>query len=342
MTKPIFESTPKSLYYVLLICTCLMSCTKDIVNKDTSYLNIFQSFWEIMDERYVFFEQKRLDWDSIYTVWHPKFEKIYSNDEALAAFDTIVNCIGDGHVWINSRTNGLASISWDNRSYLSFGKIYLNYGFSNLHQYSNIHTAQLPNSMAYMRILQGLINLGGANGISNYNYSKGLIIDLRDCTGGYETGYEICGLFFNGRKTIYYTQTKQGRGRRDFTDIKPVSLQGLGLIDSTTHIVLLINNKTFSMGNSLAFIIKDITNCTVIGEHTAGGGGSVMSTFLPAGWRLTYTNTRAYDLSKHLIEDGLSPDIEVIRSQQFWNEVHPVTGEDPQLEKAIEVLNNSK
>ena len=32
-----------------------MACQDSIVNPDNSYEGIFQSFWEIMDERYVFF-----------------------------------------------------------------------------------------------------------------------------------------------------------------------------------------------------------------------------------------------------------------------------------------------
>jgi hypothetical protein len=331
--------------YALFLSICLISCTNDIIEKDTTHLNIFQSFWQIMDERYVFFEEKRLNWDSIYTVWHPKFEKIHSDIEAVAAFDTILNCIGDGHLSINSASNKYVNPFWRNRSlYLCFGKIYYTYSFSNIIYYSNLNLAQMPNSMTYLRILENLEQqyiISGENiGLQNYNYSNGLIVDLRDCPGGYDTGYGICDLFFTGKKTIYYTQTKQGKEHTNFTNIKPVALEGFGLVDKRTPIMLLINNNTYSMGNSLAFIIKDLTNCTVIGEQSGGGGGSVIRSYLPAGWGLGYTNTRDYDLSKHLMENGLKPDIEVIRSKEFWEKVHPVKGEDPQLEKAIEVLNN--
>ena len=42
------------------------------------------------------------------------------------------------------------------------------------------------------------------------------------------------------------------------------------------------------------------------------------------------------------MEDGLKPDVEVLRSQEFWLYIHQKTGEDPQLEKAIELINYNK
>ncbi len=317
-----------------------MSCNNDIIDKDISHLNIFQAFWDVMDERYVFFEEKNLNWDSIYTVWQPKFASIHTDIEAVTAFDSLLTIIGDTHVSITTRDGIGIDYFWDNRSNdLLFGKIYANYNFSNIRQYSNINLAQVTKSIAYMRILSNLSNASGALiNIEDYNFSDGLIVDLRDCNGGYETGYGICDLFFSGSQTICYEQYRNSPSHNLFTELQPITIKGLGVVGSKIPIVVLINNNTHSMGNSIAFIIKDLTSGIVIGERSGGGGGAVKSVFLPAGWGLTYTYLRIYNQSKFTMEDGLKPDVEVLRSQEFWLDIHQKTGEDPQLAKALELL----
>ena len=47
------------------------SCREDIVLKNTPE-NVFLAFWNTMNERYVYFKEKKIDWDSIYTIYYPK------------------------------------------------------------------------------------------------------------------------------------------------------------------------------------------------------------------------------------------------------------------------------
>jgi C-terminal processing protease CtpA/Prc len=330
----------KNTIITILLFFFIGACSDDIINSSSSYNNKFQSFWEIMDERYVFFEEKSVDWDSVYQVWHPRFEKIQSDSVALNAFDSILDYINDKHISITSNHNEISEIFWKNyTTTVSFGKTYITYHFSNIKQYPHIQVAQLNDSIVYIRILPNFKNSSGTDiNINDYNFSNGLIVDLRDCTGGSTSGLGICDLFFKGEKTILYTQAKQGKGDNNFTDPLPWKLQGKGIISDDIPLVVLINNNTFSMGNAMASVLKDITTSKLIGEKTGGGGGVVRGVLLPSGWRLILTTTKFYNLSHQQIEDGIIPDIEVRRSQDFWCEIHEETGEDPQLERGIEEL----
>ncbi len=97
-----------------------MACQDSIVNPDNSYEGIFQSFWEIMDERYVFFEEKNVDWDKVHKDWLPVFKEIKTDSAALAAFDSIIRIVNDAHVWVRSKDGEMAEMFSDDRFFLVF------------------------------------------------------------------------------------------------------------------------------------------------------------------------------------------------------------------------------
>lgn len=316
-----------------------MACQDSIVNPDNSYEGIFQSFWEIMDERYVFFEEKNVDWDKVHKDWLPVFKEIKTDSAAVAAFDSIIRIVNDAHVWVRSNNGEMAEMFSDDRFFLVFWKIYKRYGFSKIREGVRYHTAQLPGSVAYLRVLP-LLEVVNYNQLEleGYDYTNGLIIDLRDCTGGFETGYKICGIFYSGIKTLIYKQTKSGKAHNAFTKPEPLRLKGAGLVPDDIPLVVLINGNTYSMGHGIATIINDLTNCVIVGEPTSGGGGSIFEVFLPGEWSFSYTATRYINLSGQLTEKGLSPHVFIPVSRSFYDEVHSQTGEDPQLEKALEII----
>jgi hypothetical protein len=52
--------------------------------------DLFVSFWETMDKNYVFFEEKGVNWDSVYNVYYPQTRNI-SKGEYLAVFQDIID-----------------------------------------------------------------------------------------------------------------------------------------------------------------------------------------------------------------------------------------------------------
>ncbi|ASB48560.1 S41 family peptidase [Alkalitalea saponilacus] len=334
-----------SIKTIIPIIVILTACTDDIINNDASPSNIFRSFWEIMDERYVFFEEKGVNWDSIYFDYQPVFDTVRSNSAMIKAFDSILSHINDKHLSIVSNDGHYAGMFLNDTLHysISFGKVYSTYDFSNLQTYSHLHLAQLPEGISYIRILPGLkkINVNDLN-IRQYDYSNGLIIDLRDCTGGYMSGYNFCSIFLQDERVVFYKQTKAGKGHNDFSGLIPLKIKGENIIKKETPLIVLINRNTYSMGNGIASILKENTNAFLIGETTGGGGGSVMSVLLPAGWSLTFTQSKHYNLARKLIENGINPDIENIPLIDFWKEEHLDTGKDPQIEIAISILQTTK
>jgi len=157
---------------------------------------------------------------------------------------------------------------------------------------------------------------------------KGLIFDLRNNGGGYLiTAIEVASEFV-GEGTVMYEE--YGDGKRDTYEAIP------GGLATRIPLVVLVNQGTASASEIVAGAIQDYGRGQLVGETTFGKGsvqnwlelkddqGAVRVTI--ARW-LTPKERQIHEI-------GLKPDVEVIISDEdIQNE------RDPQLEKAIEILN---
>ena len=72
---------------VVLLILLVSSCTKDIqnVNRPENYVagtfsDVFEAFWNGMNNNYVFWDIDTTDWDAMYTRYQPIFAKMNIND----------------------------------------------------------------------------------------------------------------------------------------------------------------------------------------------------------------------------------------------------------------------
>jgi carboxyl-terminal processing protease len=156
---------------------------------------------------------------------------------------------------------------------------------------------------------------------------KGLIIDLRYNGGGYlQTAVEVASEFI-GDGVILYEQ--YGDGERD-------SYQALKDGQATDiPLVVLINEGTASASEIVAGAIQDYGRGKLIGV-TSYGKGSVQNWVPLSNNQGAVRVTIAKWLTPHerTIQDtGLTPDVEVEITDE-----NRQAGQDPQLDKAIEVL----
>lgn len=331
----------KRITILLLACFILHSCEKDIVNPNTSYISNFETFWQTMDKHYVFFNEKGVNWDEVYATYAPKFQQVMSDKQALALYQEIVSTLNDRHVWVG-KGNLITSVQPRLQPSIEFWRTYIHYDFDNLALLEHYHLAQLPSSIMYIRMLSmpvlntemELIN----SLIAEYDYDNGVVFDIRDCTGGQIQGFEVCGLFFEGERVVLYNQYRDGVNHNSFTKPYPVIVKGTGMIDGSNPLAVLTNANTFSMGNSVASILNDLTSCTLLGEKSGGGAGGTNPILLGNGWYFQYTVCKTLNLAMELTEEGINPDIEVVLPVDYWTTTHQETGIDPQLDKAIEML----
>ncbi|MCU4174741.1 S41 family peptidase [Carboxylicivirga sp. N1Y90] len=328
------------IFLIFSLAVLISSCTK-LVNEDDSNLGVFEAFWDIMDKNYVYFELKELDWSQIRKEYSPKFASAQSHNEVATLFQELIYKINDGHVWLSYKGKEVISNFSDTSIItLHYNLMQFHYQFADIRFEPNITFAQATDEITYLRISTDFVNADYFKSVmSEYNMSKGLIVDMRDCMGGSFDGLEFCKYFHKGKKVLCYRQFKNGTGHCDFTDFYPVYSIGDQIVNEDIKMVVIINRNAYSMGNHIVSALNDLRDCQLLGENTGGGGGSVLAVHLTGGWVLNYTFSRSLDVNKKWIEDGIEPDIEVTRPYEFWKNEHWQTGEDPQLEKALEILN---
>lgn len=178
---------------------------------------------------------------------------------------------------------------------------------------------------------------------------KGIIIDVRENTGGYlnDMNYVIAPLI-DRKLTIGYTRTKEGLGRLDYSPWLPsIVSPAQEHRNITAPIVVLADIYSMSMSEMTAMAVKAMPNGKIIGERTSGATGPLTDLYhytysgqVNNKENLSlYTSTWLMKDSKGQIYEGvgITPDIEVLYDEDAIN-----AGTDTQLERAIEYIKTGR
>ena len=153
--------------------------------------------------------------------------------------------------------------------------------------------------------------------------ARGIILDVRNNPGGIlDSVVKVTSQFIDGGLVLYEVD---GRGsRRDWAARS-------GGLAREIPLVVLVNEYSASGGEVMAGALMDRQRATVIGVKTFGKGSVNTLRELSDGSGLYFTTARWYTPEGRLIEgEGLEPDIVVTQPEDDT--------EDPQMDKAIEVL----
>jgi C-terminal processing protease CtpA/Prc len=271
-------------------------------------------FWTYMDEHYVYFDEKKLNWDSLYKVYSPRVKSLKNEDELDSVFQNILNQWSDYHVNIQTTKNSYITNSKLNHKYNEQSPVVEKYNFENYKYKTNefyvVQNRERP--YAYMKIetFEFSFYKELSLAMNQLSYDKGLIIDLRKCNGGnLENSVDFVSLFFNGEKTLFFKQPKTGKGKSDFGNLEPVKYIGLNIINAEIPLIVIADSSAYSAPNLCAFILGDFLNTTVVGTNTGGGGSPTFTVLLPNGWKLTYPYLKLFSVSGKNMEYGLYPDV---------------------------------
>ena len=306
----------KQFIYSLIAFVFIFSSCDDIIEKNTPE-NVFEVFWRTMDENYVFFEEKNIDWDSIYSVYAPQANVAKTDEDLKRIFSEIISLFKDKHLSImNTEKYGIRYINteMDTIFHVFFGWE-ADCGFDRksfdtsipfiCYEDTNKHIALVKvNSFDYLH------DVTKENPIKLLDCERGLIIDLRNNSGGLIMKlYDFIAAFYTGNKTLVYEQYKTGKNHNNFSSKNPEIVNGQGLVSEHIPIVVLTSAITYSAGNLAVYILKDIRNCIVIGEATSGGGGGRKDVVLPNGWILSFPCNKAFSPNGRNMEYEHEPDI---------------------------------
>jgi len=182
-----------------------------------------------------------------------------------------------------------------------------------------------------------LIKIYQFNGILNSEFRKivpeilnskanKIILDLRNNPGGYlETAQDMAGWFLEKGTVVLLEDEGEGKEQKVYKSKGPAAF-------SSFPVVVLINNGSASASEILAGALRDQKGVQLVGETSFGKGSVQKPITLSDGSFLKVTIARWLTPSGHCIDEmGLEPDVIVEMPEDE-------TENDPQLEKAIEIL----
>ncbi len=323
------------LLLLLPLCFCLLltGCLDDDeAEYDDSLRGNFESFWQMLDEHYCYFDEKRVDWKGVYDKYEPLFRDSIKNQfQLFNVLDEMVDTLRDGHVDVYTPFNIARYWSWWENYPKNFDEnlLYEYYIGTNYWYTSGIQYGRFGrDSIAYMRYS----SFNSAIGETNLDYvfallhnSTGLIIDIRDNGGGTLTNAVTLAERFTTEKTLYgYIQHKLGKGHNDFSSPEPLYLEPTDRVTwdaSLRPVVILTNRHCFSAANNFVQLMRALDGTITIdsigqeypklikvcGDRTGGGSGLPFESVLPNGWSVRFSACPMTDHNGVSTESGIDP-----------------------------------
>jgi len=271
----------------------------------------FDFFWDEMDRKYVYFDEKGVDWNAVYATYKPQI-KTGSDEEYIQVFRDIIDLLRDGHVFITTPDNVIAyyPCSGRNEAYIY-----------DLRRYSPAKRVRIDDVCEITQLANNVIYIEHRTFFSHFDYKKfqeilsgfsylnGIIIDMRLNSGGkQENLYEFASCFFSGERALLYEKHKIGSKHNSFSDFFPINVVGRDIVSEEIPIVVLIGCGTYSAANFFTGIVKYFPNVTIMGTPTGGGGSGRKISKLPNGWSYAYPVAPTYDIYYNSLEPGVEPD----------------------------------
>jgi Peptidase family S41/Tricorn protease C1 domain len=316
--------------FSLIVCT---SCSKEWQSPTTSPKDVVATMWQYIDENYVYFDLKSIDWASKKDIYLNKVNDNTSEDSLKKVCTDMLFELRDGHCFIN---HSKAYIHYD------FKKGYdINFDLA-IVKTKYLNNATQTKGYYTFGIIQDSIGYVYYERFSSGNYFqdvmqffkdknvKKIIIDIRNNGGGApEIPVNMIGYFVNVETPIGTIQHKSGKSHGSFSDKISLKAQPKNLFfDKKVNV--LTNRQSYSASSYFAGMVRYLPNFQLIGQITGGGGGAAAAYELPNGWVVGVTSNIYRDAKDGYIENGVSSNIAIENTKDDL-----AAKRDKMLEKAM-------
>lgn len=333
-------------YYIIFFSLLLISCSKqsESLQPNTPVGN-FEALWQIVDEKYCYFDEKNIDWDAIHDQYLPQIEALDAKDERalFRVLASMLDSLRDGHVNLYSDFDVSHTTSWYDSLPVNYSSTLISNYLSDYQTAGGLYYTRIANDrIGYIRYSSFESSFTARNMWYMLDYfadCQGLIVDVRSNGGGNnDYAYKLASTFFENSETVGYWQHKTGKGHNDFSELQPIEVDAsLMQCKWLRPVAVLINSRCYSATNSFANAMRYAPYATLVGGQTGGGGGLPMSYELPNGWLIRLSSVPMYDRDKRSIEGGIQPNVAVNLTVAMTAQ-----GKDDLIEKAIEILLSKK
>lgn len=337
----------KRIYVFLLLFVSLSSCERlimpDPVGKTPT--EVFEHLWTTLDEGYVYFKYKGIDWDSV----HKEFsKKIVDTMDDRALFDTCVvmlKRLKDPSVSMKTKFSEYYYID-TNYHKANFDRRLLERYYWKNHEKTGPFIHTVIDSIGYVyyesfddEVKDDQLDIIIEKLRLNNDSIRGVIFDIRDNRGGnvknafallkrmgVDTNFTITAQLWKA----YY---KNGPEHDDFTDAQTSYIEQSDKTKFPKVFMLLTNRGTVGTAALFTAGAKGYNNVKVLGDTTGGKAGMIVGAELPNGWHITFPGSYFTTSADRNIEEGVAPFLRV--DMDTKDETH-----DAILDAALEAIKN--
>lgn len=311
----------KRIIAVLLLSIGLAGCEKLMMSKPGGKkpTDVFENVWKTLEEGYVYFGYRAVNWDEVYKEFKPKI-----NDTMTSAqlFDTCVQMLMRLEDPSVSLKASFAEYHYpDTSNYLpNFNRRLLERNYWKNYKQAGPFIHTVIDSIGYIYYSSFEDKITDAHldiiiePLREDSNIRGVIFDIRDNKGGdinnaftllkrmgVDTSFKLSAVLF---KAFY----KKGPERGDFTEAQTSYIEQSGKVKFPKRFVLLTNRTTMAEAALFTTGAKGFTNVKVMGDTTGGRAGRIVGAELPNGWILEYPASYFTTDDGRNLEDGVLPD----------------------------------
>ena len=317
----------KKPFILIVLAFAFTSCERAFMEKDepSNPVNVFDYLWNQVDQQYAFFDVKNMDWDSVREVYRPMVNDNMSNDSLFRVCAAMLNTLQDGHTNLISGFDVSRNDSVYYKMYaeknIDENVVLLNYLTVNHHTTGSfMHNAIRNGAVAYIRYssFSDYISEGSLKYLVNrYKNCKGMVIDLRQNSGGSISNIAaLLSIFDNHKQPLYQCQAKSGPAHDAFADAVTVYAADSSILGKnnayTKPVAVLIDRGSYSATSFFAICTMAYDNIRLFGDYSGGGLGLPNGGVLPNGWTYRFSTTRTLAIDGRNYENGVPPDVRVL------------------------------
>lgn len=324
--------------YIIYIAFALgLGGCHDVPDYDNTVQGNFEALWTILDEHYCFFASKDVDWDEVHARYAARLMPGMTAQELFEVCSEMLAELRDGHVNLSSSFATSYYRAWwsDYPQDFSLRLVQQGYFNFNYRQTGGLIYGFLPDNVGYIYYssFSSPVGEGNLDAVLSYLASAtGLIIDVRDNTGGELTNVEtIVARFIDRPVTAGYIMHKTGPGHDQFSEPYAITYRPApeGRVRWGKPVAVLANRMTFSAANNFVSVMRSLPQVTLVGATTGGGSGMPYSSELPCGWGIRFSAVSMLDPEGRSTEAGITPDIPVTLT-----DADILAGRDPIIDRA--------
>lgn len=317
----------KKPFVLIVLAFAFTSCERAFMEQDepSNPVNVFDYLWNRVDQQYAFFDVKNIDWDSVREVYRPMVNDNMSNDSLFRVCAAMLNTLQDGHTNLISGFDVSRNDSVYYKMYaeknIDENVVLLNYLTVNHHTTGSfMHNAIRNGAVAYIRYssFSDYISEGSLKYLVNrYKNCKGMVIDLRQNSGGSISNIAaLLSIFDNHKQPLYQCQAKSGPAHDAFADAVTVYAADSSILGKnnayTKPVAVLIDRGSYSATSFFAICTMAYDNIRLFGDYSGGGLGLPNGGVLPNGWTYRFSTTRTLAIDGRNYENGVPPDVRVL------------------------------